>query len=145
MLNYFGRRTLMISSQAFCVIGMFGMWVFQQLIDNQAAMYVMTIAFIFGFEFGPGPVVWLYLSEICSNKATSVNTVVNWIWTLVISVSTPILFKHIEGWTWFIFGCTSILGIVYLLPTMKETKGVPADKVKLIYNKNSDVGYEPIV
>ena len=105
----------------------------------------MTIAFIFGFEFGPGPVVWLYLSEICSNKATSVNTVVNWIWTLVISVSTPILFKHIEGWTWFIFGCTSILGLVYLLPTMKETKGVPADKVKLIYNKNSDVGYEPIV
>ena len=29
MLKYFGRRTLMVSSQAFCILGMFGMWVFQ--------------------------------------------------------------------------------------------------------------------
>ena len=141
LLNYLGRRTLMISSQAFCIIGMFGMWIFQEIIDNEPAMYVMTIAFIFGFEFGPGPVVWLYLSEICSNKATSLNTVVNWIWTLVISVTTPIMFKAINGWTWFIFGCTCILGFIYLFLIMKETKGLPADQVKRLYHKNNGVNY----
>ena len=58
---------------------MFGMWIFQEIIDNEPAMYAMTIAFIFAFEFGPGPVVWLYLSEICSDKACSVNFGIEWI------------------------------------------------------------------
>lgn len=76
-------------------------------------LIVLTVFFIFGFEFGPGPIVWLYLSEICNNKATSVNTVVNWTWTLIISLTTPIIFKHIEGYTWLIFACTAILGLIY--------------------------------
>ena len=73
MLNYFGRKTLMVGGMGFCIIGMFGMWIFNELVDNEAMMYVLTIAFIFGFEFGPGPIVWLYLSEICDDKATSVD------------------------------------------------------------------------
>ena len=60
-------------------------------------MYVLTVIFIFGFEFGPGPIVWIYLSEICNDKATSVNTVVNWFWTLVVSISTPLLFNARGG------------------------------------------------
>lgn len=67
LLNYFGRRTLMIGSQIFCCIGMFGMFIFQELAYQQAMLMVLTVAFIFGFEFGPGPIVWLYLSEICNN------------------------------------------------------------------------------
>ena len=58
-------------------------------------LILLTVAFICGFEFGPGPILWLYLSEVCNNKATSVNTVVNWVWTLAISLATPIVFKAI--------------------------------------------------
>jgi len=91
LLGFFGRRTLFVSSQIFCVIGMFGMWIFQELVPNETMTYILVIAFIIGFEFGPGPIVWLYLSEICNDKATSVNTVMNWFWTLVISFITPVL------------------------------------------------------
>jgi len=34
LLNYFGRRTLNIGAQIFCCIGMFGMFVFQQISYN---------------------------------------------------------------------------------------------------------------
>ena len=135
MLGFFGRKTLMVGSQAFCVIGMFGMWLFMEVVENEAMMYVLTIAFIFGFEFGPGPICWLYLSEICNNQATSVNTVVNWIWTLVISLVTPLLFDAIEGQTWLIFGCTSIVGFIFFVICMKETKGLTKEQCKALYMK----------
>ena len=100
-------------------------------------MYVLTVIFIFGFEFGPGPIVWIYLSEICNDKATSVNTVVNWFWTLVVSISTTLLFNALDGWIWLLFGCISTLGFIYVLLFMKETKGVSKDAVKRLYHKNN--------
>lgn len=99
---------------------------------------VLTVAFIFGFEFGPGPIVWLYLSEICNNQATSVNTVVNWTWTLIISISTPLLFRAMNGYVWLLYGCTSIIGLLYICKFMKETRGVPKDAQKRLYNKGGE-------
>ena len=71
----------------------------------------MTVSFICAFEFGPGPIVWLYISEICNNKATSVGTVMNWFWTLTVSVLAPFL---VDDWlpygkTWFLFGSISVV------------------------------------
>lgn len=146
LLNYFGRKTLMIGSQLFCVIGMFGMWFFQEIVEQDAAMMVLLITFIFAFEFGSGPVVWLYLSEICNDKATSVNTVVNWIWTLLVgAILPPILNNAMDGYVWLMFGCFSAIGFVYIAVTMKETMGVPKDKLKTLYNKsNKTADYDPI-
>ena len=117
----------MLGAQTFCCMGMFGMFIFYTISFNQAALMALTVAFIFGFEFGPGPVVWLYLSEVCNGTATSLNTVVNWIWTLIVSITTPLLFNAIEGYTWLIFGCTGVIGLIYVFLFMKETKGVPKD------------------
>ena len=110
-------------------------------------LMVLTVAFIFGFEFGPGPICWLYLSEICNNKATSVNTVVNWFWTLVISISTPFLFDAMNGYVWLMFGITAVLGLAYIVLVMKETRGMPKEKVKRLYYKDSGDSktYDPIV
>jgi len=63
----------MIGSQIVCIIGMFGMWVFMQLFELDAALYSSAVIFIVGFELGQGPIIFMYLSEICNDKATSVN------------------------------------------------------------------------
>ena len=67
LLGHFGRKTLFVGSQFFCIIGMIGMWIFSTYLISDTVMYVLVVAFIFGFEFGPGPIVWLYLSEICND------------------------------------------------------------------------------
>ena len=139
LLNCFGRRTLMIYAQALCCVGMFGMFIFSEIANNQAMLMVLTVAFILGFEFGPGPITWLYLSEICSNKATSANTVVNWIWTLVVSISTPLLFDAIQGYVWLIFGITLLIGQAYIMLFMKETMGLSKEKVKRLYVSDKSV------
>ena len=114
------------------------MWFFQEIVTSDAAMMVLLITFIFAFEFGPGPVVWLYLSEVCNDKATSVNTVVNWIWTLLVgAVLPPILNKAMDGYVWLMFGSFSVIGFIYIAMFMKETRGVPKDKLKSLYYKNA--------
>ena len=71
---------------------------------------IMVVAFVCAFEFGPGPIVWLYISEICNDKATSVGTMINWFFTLLMSLLSPYL---LEDWThsgtWLIFAGTSIV------------------------------------
>lgn len=64
------------------------------------------------------------------------NTVVNWAWTLVVSISTPLLFNALTGYVWLLFGITCTLGFFYVLIMMKETKGVSKEKVKRLYNKD---------
>ena len=126
----------MIGALAFCSVSMIGMFIFQQVVYNQAMLIVLTVAFICGFEFGPGPILWLYLSEICNNKATSLNTVVNWVWTLIISLATPVIFKAIGGATWLIFASTCALGLIYVIAYMKETRNLAKDQVKRLYYKD---------
>ena len=72
LLGYFGRKTLMVVTQFACIVGMVGMWIFSDtFVDSDTMMYVLIIAFIFAFEFGPGPIAWLYISEVCNDKALS--------------------------------------------------------------------------
>ncbi len=150
LLFRLGRRTLMIFGMLICAVGMFAMFLFAFLTnggDNNVGEDVGSIIYIIGFQCGPGPIVWLYLSEICSDKATSVNTVVSLILTLVISVSTLFIMDETfgeHGWLFFVYGCTCTIGLVYVILKMKETKGVSEEKVKRLYRKD-DQTYDTIM
>ena len=100
-------------------------------------LIALTVVFCFGFQCGPGPIVWLYLSEICNNSATSVNTVVNWGWMCYVSITTPIIANVLGGWMWLMFMCTSFIGLIYLYLVMKETRGLPKEQLKTLYYKQN--------
>lgn len=36
------------------------------------------LAYSAAFEFGPGPIAWLYISEVTQDKASSIATALNW-------------------------------------------------------------------
>ena len=69
---------------------------------------VMVVVFVCAFEFGPGPIVWLYISEICNDQATSVGIFINWVFTLMISLLAPFLLQDwLYSYTWILFAFTS--------------------------------------
>lgn len=69
---------------------------------------VMVVVFVCAFEFGPGPIVWLYISEICNDQATSVGIFINWVFTLSISLLAPFLLDDwLKSYTWILFAVTS--------------------------------------
>ena len=137
LLDYFGRKTLMLFAQFGCMISMFGMWIFTSFIENDIALYVFAIGFFVSFANGPGCILWLYMAEICNDKATSVNTVVNWMWQIFMSIMTLYFNEWLKGYIWLLFGSLCTIGFFYILIFMKETRGVPQDQLRQLYSKGS--------
>ena len=74
----------------------------------------MVIAFVCAFEFGPGPIVWLYISEVSNDKAASVATFINWVFTLIISIlSSYMLTQWFHATTWLILAGLSAVVSAY--------------------------------
>ena len=110
------------------------MWFSTTFLEAPWLLYLLTITFIVGFEIGVGPIVWLYLSEVCNDKASSVNTVVSWALTLIVSLTTPLLASVLDdGQLWFLFGCSSLAGLIYAIAFIKETKGLSDAEIKALY------------
>ena len=52
-------------------------------------MVVACLSMLTFFEFGSGPVTWLYMAEIMQDKGSSLATVMNWLVNLAISYFIP--------------------------------------------------------
>jgi SP family galactose:H+ symporter-like MFS transporter len=85
----------------------------------------MTMLFVCAFEFGPGPIVWLYMGEIMNDKGLSIGAAANWTLVLIISLFTPTLMNNLGSWgTFLMFGCTNVLGTIFIVLFMRETRGL---------------------
>ena len=72
LLGWFGRKTLMmifVPLQAVMMIclGLFLGWLSDDVPDILPV--VSCLAFVAFFEFSSGPIVWLYIAEICNDTA----------------------------------------------------------------------------
>lgn len=95
------------------------------------AALVMVYLFAAAFQFGWGPVCWIYVSEIPTNRlrgyTVSIAAATQWLWNLVVTRVTPIMLKTLGGdtgyGTYFLFGCFcfTMASCAFFLP---ETKGV---------------------
>lgn len=93
LLGKFGRRTLMLYATAACTLFIFltGIFANNQIFFGEL---VTTLIYVAAFEFGPGPVVWMYMSEIMNDKGVSIGTFLNWLFTLIVGLTTSGLFNH---------------------------------------------------
>lgn len=95
------------------------------------AALVMVYFFAAAFQFGWGPVCWIYVSEIPSNRLRGLNVSLaaasQWLFNLVVSRVTPVMLVTVGGktgyGTYFIYGsfCFTMGCLAFFLP---ETKGV---------------------
>jgi len=137
LLNYAGRKTLLGTFTAGCgfflFIQAFATWKLWGTIE-----LIMTMLFVICFEFGPGPIVWLYMGEILNDKGLSIGGFLNWTFVLIVSIFTPTLIHSSIGaaGTFLIFGICNVIATVFIMIFMKETKGLSDDQVKNLYKKN---------
>jgi hypothetical protein len=92
---------------------------------------VMVYLFAAAFQFGWGPVCWIYVSEIPTNRLRGYNVslaaATQWLFNLVVSKVSPIMLVTAGGptgyGTYFIYGsfCFTMGCLAFLVP---ETKGV---------------------
>jgi len=120
MLRYFGRRSLLLATFFICACTL----IVFTFLSNTIMQLTAILIFIVMFEFGPGPVTWIYMSEIMNEKGVAVATFVNWTFTLVIGIITPYVFSKLGQNTFVIFALTCGLGFLFIFVFIKETKGL---------------------
>ena len=135
-MDHFGRKSLTIFSQIAMIVSLLGMFIFQELYYNMTALILLSVIFIIGFELGSGPVCFVYIAETNNNTGTSLNGVVQWVWTLVVSIITPPINSAFGGWQWLLYSSLSAIGLIYFMIVMKETRLLPKDQVQHLYDKN---------
>jgi hypothetical protein len=92
---------------------------------------VMVYIFAAAFQFGWGPVCWIYVSEIPTNRLRGYNVslaaATQWLFNLVVARVTPVMLVKVGGssgyGTYFIYGsfCFTMGVLAFWVP---ETKGV---------------------
>ncbi|QSG13573.1 sugar porter family MFS transporter [Halapricum desulfuricans] len=92
------------------------------------AATVSLMLFVAFFAIGLGPVFWLLISEIYPlefrGSAMGLVTVANWLANLLVSLMFPILTAKIGTTsTFWLFGLSSLLALVFIHRLVPETKG----------------------
>lgn len=133
MLDKMGRKSVMILWTFMCAVFM--------VINGVAVggnhgllQLISTLCYVAAFEFGPGPVPWLYMGEIMTNEGLQVAVFINWLFTLIIGVVTTPWQKAMPAGIFYVFGLICLLQSIFYYFFMKETKGLSQDQVKMLYS-----------
>ena len=122
-------------------IVLYGIWILEM--ENLGDEAIIACAlYLLIFEFGNGSIFWVYVSEICNNKAVAVATANMYFWQLTVGLLTPPMMNNwlTDGKVFIVFGTASAIGFVYVYFFMKETKGLTEAELKQLYR--TDLPYE---
>ena len=135
LLNYYGRRTLLIITLGLAAIFLALEGIFNSKEDGNATL-TMCLLFITVFEFGPGPIAWIYMSEVMNEKGVAMGTFINWFLTFLFAVFTPYLMKSFPSAAFYGFSCCCSLSLFFTIFFVKETKGLNDTELQLLYRKD---------
>lgn len=109
LLAFFGRKTLLWTLSFAMAADLVGLGI-SYIYGVTSLEIILVLLFVVLFEFSIGPILWIYMSEIMTDKGVSLGTLINWLLTIVMAIVTPFLVNAIGGWLFIIFGI--ICGVV---------------------------------
>ncbi len=128
ILAYAGRKTMLVATTFGCAVFLFLMGLASFEATNNSAWNIVVIVgccfFLVMFQWGPGPITWIYMSEVMNNKGVAVGTSINLTLTLCFALFTKPLFNSLNAWTFIMFGAIQAVAGIFLIFFMKETKGL---------------------
>ncbi|KAF7715515.1 MFS-type Sugar/inositol transporter [Penicillium ucsense] len=103
-----------------------------------AGYFALVCIFLFAafFQFGWGPVCWIYISEIPSARLRSLNVAIGaatqWLFNFVVARAVPVMLTTVgaNGYgTYIIFSCFCFSMFVFVWFFIPETKGLSLEKM----------------
>jgi len=132
LIDRFGRKPL-------CLVGEVGMMVNLVVIgliagplngSNIAISLTVILIFKAFFTFSLGPIAWIYCGEVLDEKGNSITTVVNWLNVFLVVLLFPYLKAGLgTDNVFYLYSGICLLGFIYLLKEMKETKGLTREQI----------------
>ena len=97
----------------------------------------MIIFYLVVYQLGAGPLPYIYITDICFDAGMSFGTLSMWLWSLFTTVVSPYMIINkqivITG-TFGSLAVTSLLGTVFCILILRETKGLTDDQCKRLFN-----------
>ncbi|KAI8139122.1 major facilitator superfamily domain-containing protein, partial [Fennellomyces sp. T-0311] len=110
-------------------------------IHNPAATYgilVLLCVYIAAFALSWGPAGWIYPAEIYPQliraNAMGVTTATSYLFTIIITLVTPILFETIRWGTYVLFASFCVIMALVIHKFFPETRGRSLEEVNLIFS-----------
>ena len=89
---------------------------------NYQGIDVTLVLFVMIFEFGPGPICWIYMSEIMNDKGVAVATSLNWTFCLIYAIVTQASLTNNDVFYYMAAACG--FGSLFVIFYVKETRGL---------------------
>lgn len=131
-----GRKILLIISGFFMALCTLSLGIFyavkqvnEESVENAGWISLVALCvFIIAFSLGYGPIAWTLIGELFSADikgfGSSLAGASNWFFAFVVTIAYPPLKDAIyPSNCFFIFTLVSLLGIVFVITTVPETKG----------------------
>ncbi len=99
----FGRKTLLLTMSFAMAADLVGLGI-AYIYGAGTLQIILVLLFVVLFEFSLGPIVWIYMSEIMTDKGQSLGTLVNWILTIAMALLVPLVLSAIGGYLFIAFG-----------------------------------------
>lgn len=133
LLSKFGRKTLLIFGQIGMSISLIILGILA-IKHQDTGIKVFTLFFVAFFELSIGPILWLYAAEIMTETGMAAASLITWIVTIIFGLFTNTLFDGItaEG-VYFTFTGIALLGLLFIVFFVKETRGLSKDKIQSLY------------
>lgn len=150
LFKKFGRKTLLWTLSLAIAASLIGLGVCL-IVDNaicKSLSIVFLMLFIIFFEFSLGPLLWIYMSEIMTEKGLSLGVVVNQVATILIALLTDTLIKGFGGGNLgsgrLFVTCGGITAgtALFVFFVVKETKGLSEQEVANLYSREPNVKIE---
>ncbi|MBN2650784.1 MAG: sugar porter family MFS transporter [Spirochaetales bacterium] len=131
-----GRKKLLIIGTAFQVIALSLLSLFFAIQANTFLMLLCIFVFVAAFAMALGPLPWIIISEIFPTKvrgaAMSVATFFLWLACYAVTQLFPIFVDKLGNiGTFLIFSFFSLLGLLFAIFVIPETKGKSLEEIEL--------------
>ena len=94
---------------------------------------ILLMTYIAGFQISFGAVAWLILTEMfppaVRGQAVSLASTVNRIFNIIGSSTLLTIYSALFGYTYIMYGCFSVLALIFVFIMVPETKGKSLEKI----------------
>ncbi|ESK94686.1 sugar transporter [Moniliophthora roreri MCA 2997] len=102
--------------------------------------------FAIGFGYSWGPCAWIIIAEIfplsVRGKGISIAASSNWMNNFIVGQVTPAMIKNITFGTFIFFGAFSLMGGLFILFFVPETKGVTLEEMEEVFGQSTGLARE---
>ncbi|KAJ5999434.1 hypothetical protein N7451_007244 [Penicillium sp. IBT 35674x] len=144
-VDQIGRKKILIAGAAgmatchFIVAGIIGGYQGKWL-ENRAAGWTAIVfvwIFVINFAYSWGPVAWIVTSEVfplsMRAKGVSIGGSSNWLNNFAVATATSPFVKASTLGTFIFFGCVTVVGILYVIFFVPETRGRTLEEMDEIF------------